>query len=310
MDEAKKLVPEVLMSSLFTLLGFGLILSPFRRTRWSGLTIALFVVSFNFLFGPLIHEMWFTAFLYRYTGDASIIAPQAEDYFEKGSEDEVVPSSMSFRLANLCSVSFFISISGSIGRISLPSIFQSLTIFNILWYLNLNLLVQMSFTSNPLPLTFLDDYGTDVVFLFGAAHGLIACIINRGSIKTRRYNSDIISTTMAMLGTAFLIGAFLFMSTNITHQTDEAANFKENAGAANVFLSLLGSVCGAYIGSVLVNKGKMGVKEATLGTIVGTIMVGAGSGYIENMGVALALGAIAGLFAGLMLALIPRKLNK
>lgn len=115
---------------------------------------------------------------------------------------------------------------------------------------------------------------------------------------------------MSMLGTAFLFSSFLFMSTNITHQEEEAANFKENAGAANIFFSLLGSVCGTYVGSVFVNKGKMGVKEATLGTIVGAIMAGAGSGYIENMGVAVALGAIAGLFAGIMLALIPRKLNK
>lgn len=47
------------MDTVFTLLGFGLLLSAFRNQKWTGLAIALFVVSFNIILGLLFQKMWF-----------------------------------------------------------------------------------------------------------------------------------------------------------------------------------------------------------------------------------------------------------
>lgn len=42
-----------IMQSVFTLVGFGLILTKTPHGKWTGLSIALFTVSFNYLLGPL-----------------------------------------------------------------------------------------------------------------------------------------------------------------------------------------------------------------------------------------------------------------
>jgi hypothetical protein len=50
---------HLIMDTVFTLLGFGLLFSPYRNAKWTGLSIALFVVSFNIILGLLFQDMWF-----------------------------------------------------------------------------------------------------------------------------------------------------------------------------------------------------------------------------------------------------------
>lgn len=52
----------LIMDTVFTLLGFGLLLSPYKNAKWSGLAIALFVVSFNIILGLLFQDMFFEIF--------------------------------------------------------------------------------------------------------------------------------------------------------------------------------------------------------------------------------------------------------
>jgi hypothetical protein len=47
------------MDTVFTLLGFGLLLSPYKNAKWTGMAVALFVVSFNIILGLLFQDMWF-----------------------------------------------------------------------------------------------------------------------------------------------------------------------------------------------------------------------------------------------------------
>lgn len=49
----------LIMDTVFTLLGFGLILSPYKNAKWTGMAVALFVVSFNIILGLLFQDMWF-----------------------------------------------------------------------------------------------------------------------------------------------------------------------------------------------------------------------------------------------------------
>lgn len=52
----------LIMDTVFTLLGFGLILSPYKNAKWTGMAVALFVVSFNIILGLLFQDMWFEIF--------------------------------------------------------------------------------------------------------------------------------------------------------------------------------------------------------------------------------------------------------
>jgi hypothetical protein len=49
----------LIMDTLFTLVGFGLLLSPYKHQKWAGMAIALFVVSFNIIVGLLVQDFWF-----------------------------------------------------------------------------------------------------------------------------------------------------------------------------------------------------------------------------------------------------------
>lgn len=52
----------LIMDTVFTLLGFGLLLSPYKNAKWTGMAVALFVVSFNIILGLLFQDMWFEIF--------------------------------------------------------------------------------------------------------------------------------------------------------------------------------------------------------------------------------------------------------
>lgn len=144
----------------------------------SGLGITLFVIAFNYLIGALLHQLWFTAFLSYFTGNVDVVAPNAEEFWLRGSQSAVTPSELTFKLSNLCSVSFFIALSGRTGRSTWPEVLLSLVVFNMFWYLNLNLNTFLSH-NNPKSLVYFDDYGTNLVYFFGAMFGLIICLLNK-----------------------------------------------------------------------------------------------------------------------------------
>ena len=197
------------------------------------------------------------------------------------------------------------------GRMSIGSVFQTLLIFNIFWYMNLNLNLEMSFNNDPKSLTYFDDYGTYLVYFFGAVHGLMVCIFNRKGTEGRGRNSpDHISIVYYLLGSAFLFCTFFFMGTHLTEMTGEQANFKANAGAANIFFTMTGSILGTYIGSLFVNGGKVGVWEAAFGTVVGGTVIGAGAGFIESIGICILLGILAGFLTGVVMSTAWVRINE
>jgi hypothetical protein len=311
LNKAKQNLPQLFMSSVFTLLGFGLLLSPFSRQRMGGITIALFVISFCWIVGPLLQQLWFTAFFTQFYDDDESLFTNAQEFWDKGTQENVQPSFSSFRLASLCSVSFLMGISGMSGRVTIGNLFQCLLVFNILWYLNINLNIQMSYANDPKSLTYMDDFGTYFVYLFGAVYGFVICAFNRKDPERRLRNyPDNISLVYYLMGSAFLFATFMFMGLHITEMEGTAANYKHNAGTANVFFTLTGSVVGTYIGSLFMNGGRIGIWEAGFGTVVGGTVIGAGAGFIENIGVCIFLGVLAGFLTSVLMTTVWPSLNK
>ena len=130
-------------------------------------------------------------------------------------DNSITPTNLTFKLSNLCSISFLIALSGVLGRITIGGLFQIQLIFTFLWYVNLNINVFFIDVMQIKNLTYFDDYGTTFVFLFGACFGLPICIYNKTSRADNEIESDFPSSVYSLLGTAFLFCSFAFISTDI-----------------------------------------------------------------------------------------------
>lgn len=84
--------------------------------------------------------MWYAAFLSWRNDDVT----NAQNFWNTYSSGDITPSDVSFRLSNLCSVSFLIALTGLAGRISLGGVFFTQIFFNIFWYPNLYLNILLS----------------------------------------------------------------------------------------------------------------------------------------------------------------------
>ena len=119
-----------------------------------------------------------------------------------------------------------------------------------------------------------------------------------------------LSTLYTLIGAGCLFCTFAFMTTDIISLTGTSATFRFNAEPANIWFSMISGIAGVYIGSILFNKSKVGLRETVIGTIVGAIITGAGAGYIENIGASLGLGLFAGFFTAILMNTLVKSLNK
>ena len=62
-----------------------------------------------------------------------------------------------------------------------------------------------------------------------------------------------------MLGSAFLLCTFSFTYVDIIKLSGTSAIYRANAMFINTLFSVIASTCGVYCGSLLLNKGKVGV---------------------------------------------------
>lgn len=78
----------------------------------------------------------------------------------------------------------------------------------------------------------------------------------------------------------------------------------------NIIWGLTGGVIGTYVGSLIFGKGRVGYKEALVGTISGGIIMGSGSAIIDSIGIVIMIGAIAGLFSGFYMRVLHPRINR
>lgn len=112
--------------------------------------------------------------------------------------------------------------------------------------------------------------------------------------------SDKKSSVFTLIGASILFTTFGFTKTGIIELAGTAGNFRSSLGPANIWFSMAASTLGIYIGSVIVNNSRVGIREASFGVITGAVISGVGAGFIENIGALLLLGLIAGFAVGAM----------
>lgn len=111
---------------------------------------------------------------------------------------------------------------------------------------------------------------------------------------------------MSAIGTAFIFAAFVFTS----HNMIVYSFIGENLTRYNILWSLTGGVFGTYIGSALCGKGRVGYKEALVGTISGGVIIGSAAPLIKSIGLVIMIGGIGGLFSGIYMRTLHLKLNR
>lgn len=223
----------LIMDTLFTLLGFGLLLSPYKHQKWAGMAIALFVVAFNIILGLLIQDFWFEVFFgFRKNmtdgWDGTKVAPDAHEFWQRhATVGKSTASFYSFRLSNLCSTSYLVGMTAFSGRVTFTNIALSLPFFCVLYYLNfyLNMLVCFSTANKSSSFSYFDAYGTIVVYLFGGVYGMIVGALTKTSPITtqdqvEKTSRSRVSLTLSTLGSFFIFASFILSFTNAITRAD------------------------------------------------------------------------------------------
>lgn len=299
------------MHFVFTLIGFGLLLTTTFDSKWTGMSIALFVVAFNFIFAPFIQKFWFEVF-FGFRG-TDTVTTMVETFWERSIKTaRVTPSFLSIRLSNLASVSYLVGATAFVGRVKITSVLSGLIFFNVIFYLSvyLNALISYSTTYKTGSFVYLDDYGTILVYLFGGAFGLIAAFLTKTpvtDIKEFRTRHSKSTFFFSAIGSLFIFGSFICSFTGIIEGRN---NYRLNSGALMMAFGIVGGIIGNFVGSIFTGNGYFSPRIFSVGLISGGIMSGVLAGEYDNIGIATMLGFFGGLIAAIFNNKVRPKMNK
>lgn len=111
---------------------------------------------------------------------------------------------------------------------------------------------------------------------------------------------------LSAMGTAFIFATFVFASNNFYQASGNSASTSRLA----IVFALTGSVIGTYVGSALAGKGKVGYKEALVGTVSGGVVIASTSAILDNIGIIIMIGFVASFICGIYMRTVHLKVNK
>jgi len=180
---------QYILMAVFSLIGFGLLLSFLKYGTWSGMATALLVISVNIQLGLLLQKFWFIVFTNSFGNNNDIASDfrvnnnpvvstvnSVAEFFDQHQFIDVQPNVTTFRIALMGTISCCVAFLGFIGKIGLLESFLTAVSFAVGWnlsyYLNFN--IQYARSTNRV---LFDDFGTDNVYLFGSFFALFFMII-------------------------------------------------------------------------------------------------------------------------------------
>lgn len=226
-----------------------------------------------------------------------------------------MPNVLTYRIALMATISCLVAFLGFIGRIGLFETFLTTISFTVGWNLNYYENINLQINRAPTKVLF-DDFGTDNIYLFGSSFALFMMIMlncKPAKIDSSSYVMNRISGLLGLVGTAFVFATFALTGhIYIDRQNDLTTNFLSlNLESLNNIYALSSSVVGSYIFSALFNKGRVGIREAMLGTVTGGVLIGCVSGFLYNMAIAISVGSFAGLLSAFWFSFLhPKLLNR
>lgn len=167
-----------IVSTIFVVLGFGLVLAYFKKGTASALFTVLFIVSYTAILSPILQKFWFNVFITNFQGAAPTASDPSRLYKYSLGGLFVFLDFYNLRIALANAIGQLIVILGVLGRLSLAQLVLHSTLFNVCWNLNHFLCVLLS-TNSP-DSRFFDDYQITSVHLFSATYGLLLIVFLKG----------------------------------------------------------------------------------------------------------------------------------
>lgn len=109
------------MMGLFTMVGFGLLLSSYRSATWVGMLTALLTVAIGLQANPLFQKLWFGAFMTGYSESpaTSSVPVSIQDFWNRHIDTKITLNFVGFETAFLSCVGALVVQTAVIGRASL-----------------------------------------------------------------------------------------------------------------------------------------------------------------------------------------------
>lgn len=311
----------LVLSGVFTVIGFGLLLAYFKHMGAVALLMSLFVVSFTAITSPLVSKFWFNVFIGDFKGKTFSSTNPERFFLQSFGGLAIFLDLYNLKVAFANCISQLVMLLGVFGRLSMAQVVFNTILYNIAWNLChfLCALLQMNGPDTRI----FDDYQISNVYLFAACYSLVVgLLLPNHSRKALPHNSS--SIIFALLGTFFVFLSFCVTSTLFPlkftpGQTEYARSYIWQEGFVSVFFALSGSVIFSCAGSILFGGKKeptnatvkrgIDVRDCVFGTITGGISFGAVAGTAVNIGAAIASGLFAGLFSSLAYKFLYKRIN-
>lgn len=122
--------------------------------------------------------------------------------------------------------------------------------------------------------------------------------------------SSVLNSVITLIGAVFIMACFIFTRTGIIDMTAFGQNYKFNAEAMIILFSMAASIPGNYIGCAISGRGMISFDSMAMSTLPGGIMVGALAGEYQNIGAALTIGLVSGIFSGIWMTKVHPRINR
>lgn len=301
----------LILTAIFAVIGFGLLLMYFKKTSESALFSSLFIVSFTMIISPIFQKYWYNVFITDFSG--TVIKTNDTHYLFNQSMGgtNILLDLYNFKFSLINSISQLVVLLALLNKLSAIQLATFSFFYNFAWNLNQYLLINIQNKSPDLRL--FDDYSIASVYLFAAGFGFIAMLlIKKPNSDDNQIESSNHSAIFAHIGSFFLF--LTFCATTILYpQKTLSRTLERNIVSAeafiNCFFALSASVLFSYAFSIIYNS-KITVRDSVFGVIGGGVLYGCVAGLVTNIGAAIACGLAAGFFSATFYRFIYPQINR
>ncbi len=253
------------ISSIFVVLGFGLVFAYFKTSTLSSVFLSLFIVSFTILLSPILQKFWFNIFIYGFGGQVinPLIGAGNAILFTFESGLNIFINYYVLKISLINAISQLVMFTALIGRLNTLQIMIISIFYNLLW--NLCHFLCISIQQGSPDYRVFDDFAVSNVYLFAGCFGLILSLLLKNPPATdEQYGQNQSSAIIAYMGTFFIFMSFCatstLFSTKVTNVTSIRRFFWPES-ILNMFFALSASVISTYSFSILFGKDyKIGIR--------------------------------------------------
>ena len=254
------------MGALFTVVGFGLIFSFFKRSTASGMTVSIFVFALTLFLNPLLQKWWCNVLLGGFQNFYFTDTTSPRRLLYRSLDSSVISLDFyNLRMVLACSISQLVAMMALFGKLNIVQLILNSVLFNLFWTLNYFVCVLLN-THSPDDRLF-DDYQVAMVYLFGGCFALMASLTTLKPPLVEQFSSNKKTSVIAALGGLFLFLSFCtsssFFSMKYHTSTDTARSLVWAEAFIGVFFALSASTVVTFALSSLLGD-RIGVRTLPL----------------------------------------------